>query len=346
MDLSKNYQEFTEALLSAFDADELTMLVRFKLDINLDNVVGPGPLKKRVFELIGHCDHVGIVDKLFVEALRERPGNPKLKALAQKLDQEIKSSQQVIESKVVSLLNKDYENPKAAEVRAAYAEFDSNGGLQAVVVRAPHLKVGQDVENFVKRMASSRTKVCSIAGKMLGTGFLIGPDRIITNSHVIAEQGTHTEFDVVFDFVEGTNREDLPKYKFVKELARSGPKEFDYVILQLDRTPDKDRGYFKVRNYQFDKLREPVSVLGHPLGNPLSLAFGVVFDVDSFMGRVAYSANTAGGSSGSPVFLENWDLAALHHHGEENINNHGIPMRQILKDLRDKNLPGLIETID
>jgi hypothetical protein len=342
MDLKKHYRTFAEALLYAFNEWELRQLVKFTFDMDLDADVAGGALRNRVFELIGFCDTEGWVDRLFVAALQEKPGNPKLKALAVVLQQDIDSAQQVVEAKAAPLKNDSYENPNAEKMKEAFAEFEANGALQAVVVAAPHLKVGQDVLKWKAGLEQCLTRVCSIAGRKLGTGFLIGPDRIITNSHVI-DYGAHSEYDAVFDYVEGTDRAKLPKYTFVKELARSGPREYDYVILQLDKTPAAARGYFCVQPYIFDKIREPVSVLGHPQGNPLTFAYGVVFDANSFMGRVAYTANTSGGSSGSPVFCENWDLVALHHHGEVNVNNHGIPMKSILSDLKGKGLENLLE---
>ncbi len=154
--------------------------------------------------------------------------------------------------------------------------------------------------------------------------------------------GNLNGYDVVFDFVSGTNRNDLPKYRIIEELARSQPVEYDFVILKLDRVPDGNRGFFGAKRHTFDLIREPVSVLGHPNGDPLTIAYGVVFDNNSFMGRVAYTANTAPGSSGSPVFTENWDLVAIHHHGEDNVNNHGIPMKSIAANLEIQELSQLL----
>jgi endonuclease G len=163
----------------------------------------------------------------------------------------------------------------------------------------------------------------------------------MTNSHVVAP-GDLTAYDAAFDFVKNVSRAGLPKYKLAQELARSGERDYDFAIYRLDRVPDGQRGFFKARPYQFATLREPVCVLGHANGDPLTFAYGVVLDNNSFMGRVAYTANTAPGSSGSPVFSENWDLVALHHHGEANVNNHGIPMKSILKNLSDRNLTNLL----
>ena len=58
--------------------------------------------------------------------------------------------------------------------------------------------------------------------------------------------------------------------------------------------------------------------------------------------RVQYVTSTLPGSSGSPVFNDEWDVIALHHaggwlpEGETSLvyfRNEGIAMRAILKDL-------------
>jgi V8-like Glu-specific endopeptidase len=343
MDLNKYYQQFTNALIHAFGEGELTMLAQFRLNVNLDNIVGQGPLQKRVFELIGWCDREGRIDELFVSALAERPNNPKLKALAATLAGDIDALQMQIEATAKRYANKAYENPQADDVRKALSSFETNGALQALVVTAPHLAAGQDVVGWTDRLNESRARVCSIAlqGAHVGTGFLIGDDRVMTNSHVVAP-GDLSGYDVVFDFIKGTSRAALSKYRLADELSRSGEREYDFAILRLDQVPAGNRGFFRAKPCLFNKIREPVSVLGHPNGDPLSFAYGVVFDNNSFFGRVAYTANTAPGSSGSPVFSENWDLVALHHHGETNVNNHGVPMKSILGHLQQKNLAGLL----
>jgi V8-like Glu-specific endopeptidase len=343
MDLSKHYEEFSDALLAAFDENGLARLLRFRLNVNFSQIVGRDSLENRVFQLIEWCDQEGRVDQLFIAALEMKPGNPKLRALAGKLAAEVNTLQSDIAARVTPIANKDYENPRADELRKEFGEFQSNGALQALVVTAPHLQSGQDVVEWEKRKNESYSRICSIAGPLFGSGFLIGDDCIMTNSHVI-RAGELNKYDIVFDYRKGISRDALPKYTFKSEIVRSGPREFDFVILQLDRVPDGNRGFFRAKSYLFDKIREPVTVIGHPNGDPLAIANGVVFDNNSFFGRVAYTANTAPGSSGSPVFTENWDLVALHHHGEENVNNHGIPMKSILQYLQGKPMASLLKT--
>ena len=45
----------------------------------------------------------------------------------------------------------------------------------------------------------------------------------------------------------------------------------------------------------------------------VALSCNGVVDVDANSGKIQYVNKTAGGSSGSPCFNEDWELVALHH---------------------------------
>ena len=81
------YQELTSALMSAFpSAIDLSMMVRFKLDLNLDTIVSPAlPLSAVTFELVQAMEARGWTARLVAAARESRPGNPSLFAAAQKL---------------------------------------------------------------------------------------------------------------------------------------------------------------------------------------------------------------------------------------------------------------------
>ena len=285
------------------------------------------------------------MDRLFESALERKPDNPQLKALAETLANETVAEHVEVANRIQAIYNRDLENPHAGDIRKILQSEGASSQLQALVVRFPELNSGEDVQSWKTGMALAEKRVCAISqnGSHRGTGFLIGPDRIMTNAHVVGESEALGSFQAQFGFLQGTNRDQLPKYAFAEELARSRPREYDFAIFRLNAVPEGGRGYFKVRDYAFDTIREPISLLGHPNGNPLTFSFGVIFDNNSFLGRVAYTANTAPGSSGSPLFRENWDLVGIHHHGEENVNNHGIPMKDILNDLVKKKGENLLE---
>ena len=81
-------------------------------------------------------------------------------------------------------------------------------------------------------------------------------------------------------------------------------------------------------------------ILQHPAGDPLKLDVDAV--VETLGRRVRYKVNTLGGSSGSPCFDVNFQLAAIHHLGDPNYvplfnpakYNQGIPLQAILDLLR------------
>jgi V8-like Glu-specific endopeptidase len=58
-----------------------------------------------------------------------------------------------------------------------------------------------------------------------------------------------------------------------------------------------------------------VYVIGHPRGGGLSYSLNDNLLLDHERPRVHYRAPTEGGSSGSPIFNQQWDLIALHHAG-------------------------------
>jgi hypothetical protein len=339
MDLDRHYEEFSDALLSAYDMNALTMMLQFDMQVRFNDIVGPGPGANRVFELIGWCDQKGRVDELFLKALKRNPGNLKLRTLANKLAVEVQGQHKQVEQTIRdrNLEFDTLESDDADMIRELTSAVAGNDGLQAIVVAAKHLGSGQELEIWDQNNAIARRRVCSVAinGSHNGTGFLVGPDLIITNSHVVVESNIASA-DVAFDYVGDTERDQLATYSIKEELIRSQPKDLDFVLFRLKESPEGNRGFFDLTPYEFDKVRDPIHILGHPNGKSMRFSYGVVFDNNSYIKRLAYTANTEPGSSGSPVFLENWDLAAIHHHGEPNVNNHGIPMKWILKFMNDQ----------
>jgi V8-like Glu-specific endopeptidase len=350
MDLSNHYESFSEALLHAFTTNEIERLLRYDFNETLDDIAAPGTRKQRFFELIGWFDRNGLADELFAAAYRRKPYNPKLQHLARQLRADIEQCQNELVQRVQPLVTRGaLEDFNADKVREVLTQYEATGALEAMVYKmsgsaggAP--VAGQDADRWFEKWNQIRARICLIekGGQPHGTGFLVGNDRIMTNDHVVRTTDPLGSFHAVFDFRSGTDRNALPKYKLVKELARSDVQQCDFAILQLDRVPDGGRGMLQAKSHNF-QLREPVVILGHPAGNPLRHSFGVVFDTYSLHGSVAYTANTLGGSSGSPVFSEDWELVAIHHHGEKNMNNHGITLKALLKYLQDVGLANLVQ---
>ncbi len=165
--------------------------------------------------------------------------------------------------------------------------------------------------------------------------------------------------------------------KIHPDLYESSPQaELDYALVRLAESPlyslsadlpaegmtimqfvasKKHRGYLSLHD-RFIRSHERVNIVQHPNGEAMKVVLTQNYVVsDMTETRVQYVADTMKGSSGSPVFNQKWEVVALHHSGGpfppdapavqakkawkgQYRVNEGIPVRAILKDLRDRHL--------
>jgi hypothetical protein len=189
----------------------------------------------------------------------------------------------------------------------------------------------------------------------MGTGFLVGPDVLLTNYHVlqrvIEEQHPAAAVRFRFDYqttTAGTRSDGIqvellgatdPTRPWLVKSARysagelqgtpdSPPPadgELDYALVRLARAIGNEPVDGEPRGWVFVPETQPyiegipyLLILQHPERKPLKLALDTAPKVQwMFDGlRVRYSVNTERGSSGSPVFDKDWTLLALHHYGD------------------------------
>jgi hypothetical protein len=76
-------EQIKDALVNAFETDELVAFVRFKLEINPAELESPADVTREVFALaaVDYCRRRGNLARLVDEAKKERPGNPLVRAL-------------------------------------------------------------------------------------------------------------------------------------------------------------------------------------------------------------------------------------------------------------------------
>ena len=314
-------QALRDALVSAYPRYEtLSQLMLFQLNERLDNVVARGPMNDVAFELIMWAESQGKLEPLIAGALTQVPHNPALRRFALE----------------VSLTS----------------DAPPEGQLESMVLKTvPFQHVSQWRENMVK---CERT-VCRVEipeGTGVGTGFLIGPGIILTNWHVakiLEEKKLKPEqAGVRFDYAATRDGVTVPAgeiHRFGAEwLIDSSPEtDLDFAAARLAGEPgsEKDsqsgesRGWLDYSPHKF-AAGEVLLILQHPLAAPLNLSAGVVTALNTLHKRTTYTANTAAGSSGSPVFTLGWKLVALHHYGQET-GNMGIPIQHIWQQLEQGN---------
>jgi V8-like Glu-specific endopeptidase len=193
--------------------------------------------------------------------------------------------------------------------------------------------------NWLRAALSSCRAVARIETRLgdgVGTGFLLDgraiaaglPDRILlTNAHVIPD--TVQPIDgcyVTFRGNDGaTSREVYP----IRRTVWSSPvQELDATVVELRGGPDASIEPLPLRRAALSGAAgRRAYVIGYPNGVQdvcFSLHDTRVLDLDD---RVAhYRSPTEDGSSGSPVFDDEWRVFALHHRGGHNLLRlNGLP---------------------
>lgn len=233
---------------------------------------------------------------------------------------------------------------------------------------------------WISRVSEIQNRVCRIVvdngGSLLarGSGFLVAADVVLTNHHVIAPvlAGDYEPSQVRAQF----DHYELPDgsvgagtiVKLAKEwLITSEPhdpidtkvheltdepkaRNLDFALLRLSRKigDEKDRGWMDLGTTAPPAaVNAPVFIVQHAAGKPMELALDTngVIGYSPKQRRIRYRTNTLAGSSGSPVFNQDWELLALHHSGDPKYPdidtgeyNEGIPIRTLVRHLRDEGI--------
>lgn len=225
-------------------------------------------------------------------------------------------------------------------------------------------------EIVAERMSRAAYSVCrvEIGGNAAGTGFLIGPDTVITNFHVVApvlakDKSRFTKpVTCRFDHAQlsdGGFRQgrvvavseqcpDWSEYAASDELAEGGKPpaddQLDYALLSLcERVGEQPspatwtRGWISIPPIAARfRLGQPLIIIQHPLTAPKVITRSIRI-TEEFANRITYHGETYPGSSGSPCFSEDFELVALHHRGDPAFDDprlkQGIPIAKIRERL-------------
>lgn len=153
-----------------------------------------------------------------------------------------------------------------------------------------------------------------------GTGFMVSPRLLLTNNHVLENASVAGASRAEFDFQEGADRRlrssvfvDLdPGTFFVTDRAL----DFSLVALRGDPRNVARLGYNGLTAAEGKVIvGEYMSIIQHPGGERKQLALRENQLVDVLPNFLHYKTDTAPGSSGSPVFNDQWEVVALHHSG-------------------------------
>jgi V8-like Glu-specific endopeptidase len=224
-----------------------------------------------------------------------------------------------------------------------------------------------DIRIWLDNLLQIERRVCRIElnDEALGTGFLVGPDTVLTNWHVVEQAKSDDALNRIacrFDYVQlpnGTRQAgqavplhtetclDTSEYSGAEttntpESPAPTDNELDYALLRLampvgqERINGDARGWIVLPNAASPLPKDaPLLIVQHPEGTPMKLAMDTqaVIGRNSNATRILYRTNTERGSSGSPCFTIDWNLVALHHYGDPRWQdpkfNQGVPIELI-----------------
>ncbi|MFK7875948.1 MAG: serine protease [Paracoccaceae bacterium] len=209
--------------------------------------------------------------------------------------------------------------------------WGANDGFEAQVGQKNLIDAG-----LLELLSTYRRAVCKITctGKnymgitedWTGTGFLVGPNLLVTNNHVLNSEVVAAAATVDFEFERSPN--DLLQRKTVSRNVRQGlsldPSRLfythpaigglDFTFVWVSDNTAHDYGFIPMSRGSFSgRVYDPVFLIHHPDGDfkKVSVDDTELLNVD--LDLLLYAADTEGGSSGCPVITRSGKLCGLHH---------------------------------
>jgi len=168
------------------------------------------------------------------------------------------------------------------------------------------------------------------------TGFLISDWLLLTNHHALGSADEAAASEALFGYAEDENGAIASvRVRFDPDrcFVTGGGGDLDFSIVALEplrdgTAPGARFGHVPLIGTVGKILvGQPVNIVQHPGGASRRVAFrnSRLLSVSDER-RVEYDGDTAGGSSGAPVFSDQWNLVALHYTSVDATNADGLPI--------------------
>lgn len=160
-----------------------------------------------------------------------------------------------------------------------------------------------------------------------GTGFLVAPRLLLTNNHVLPDVATARGSFVEFNYQNGADGAPQSSSVFQLQpddffLTDPDPKGLDFTLVAVapvSREPQVPLSRFGYNPLSAAKGKinkgECINIIQHPNGEPKQLALQENKLVDRLDRFLHYETDTMPGSSGSPLYNNQWEIVGLHHSG-------------------------------
>lgn len=178
---------------------------------------------------------------------------------------------------------------------------------------------------LIAARAVARVEIRGASGHLqgYGSGVLISPQLFLTNNHVLPDEDTASSSLAQFEYLttaSGAAR-DPHLYRMRPDIFFITNSDLDISIVALEdysaaKQPLEMRGWCPLIAGSGKAIKgERVNIIQHPSGERMQVTVRentIVAIEGSFL---QYEADTQPGSSGAPVFNDQWEMAAIHHAG-------------------------------
>jgi V8-like Glu-specific endopeptidase len=190
--------------------------------------------------------------------------------------------------------------------------------------------------------AKSVCRVVSPAG--LGSGFVMGCGMLVTNNHVLESvaQANATTVEFNFEEDEKARLRSVTSYRLDSSQFATDP-ELDCTVVKIAQNdvPISISAWGRLtgESTKLPQLGDHVTIIQHPNGGLKQIGLTANEVVNIFEDRLHYMTDTLPGSSGSPVFNDDWQVIAIHRaggnlvknrRGDRIFANEGVLMRGIM----------------
>lgn len=241
--------------------------------------------------------------------------------------------------------------PAPALVADAAERLDLPGAPQVLlekVINQPDFLEARYLEGgFVAQRTVGRVVIRGADGRTagFGTGFLVSAHLLLTNHHVLPAADVAAGSVLQLDFQRGLDGDPLPVVEVGLDPGAffAADPELDYALVAVAGAPASTApfGWCRLTDAQGTVVvGESVTIVQHPAARRKEVALRENRLVDIPEQVLHYVTDTEPGSSGSPVFNDQWEVVALHHAsvpdpapGATGSLNEGIRISRILRHL-------------
>lgn len=197
-------------------------------------------------------------------------------------------------------------------------------------------------DNPFKKISKIVGNIDIVSSRNRCSGFLIAENIVMTNYHCVSKAEDVVGLKISFNFEDTVSYEDVVFYDCNDFIG--GSRVYDYALIRCSGNPSKGRGQanLEVRPLMMDEnifvIHQNCDYFLDPICKRTK-KYSPGKTIDFIAGKYHHSADTLGGSSGSPMFNQDGKVIGLHHAGLQTLwNGRGlynvaVPMIDIISSI-------------